>query len=247
MEQAQTKRSDHAATYNNGVAGWVHRDRLKHLMSIVGDLDLQDEGQLADFGCSDGFVLSRLRERDAFANWNFTGFDNKQPHLEAARLRALDAEFELADLNLPTPELRHRFDLVLCLETLEHVGNFRAALSNVIGAARPGGVVIISVPNETGLPGTIKYAGRRLTRRNPYGDFFKTQSERRYVTDLILGRQLDTYRQPERWGWGPHLGFDIDVFEGHLRDAHIGKRCELVRRTKTGRVGFNVFYVLRVM
>lgn len=241
------QRSDHAATYRKGTAKWVHRNRLGNLIEILDGLPHQDDGHLCDLGCSDGFILSQLRELPALEAWHFSGFDNKANHIDAAQARQIrDTEFATADLNLPNPELRGRFDLTLCLETLEHVGNYRAGLKNVVSATRSGGHIIISVPNESGLAGVVKYAGRRFTRRNPYGDFFKERSERQYVKDLVLGRRLDTYRQPERWGWAPHLGFDVSVFEEHLKSTYVGKKCDLLERRSTGGIGFNLFYVLEV-
>ncbi len=247
MTQTKQLRSDHAATYESGLASWIHKNRLKHLTDVLDMLDLDPSGELCDLGCSDGFILSQLRDLPALGSWSFNGFDNKQHHIDAAVRRPIgNTEFGIADLNLPTTELHGRFDLVLCLETLEHVGSFRSGLKNVLKAGRPGAHVVISVPNETGPAGLVKYLGRRLTRHNPYGDFFKTRSEREYVIDLVRGRPLDLYRQPERWGWGPHLGFDLHVFEQHLTDTYVGDHCDLIERRKTGVLGFNVFYVLKV-
>lgn len=53
-----------------------------------------------------------------------------------------------ADVTLGLPrEMRGAFDVALCLEVLEHVREYRAALASAASALRPGGQLLLSAPS----------------------------------------------------------------------------------------------------
>lgn len=238
----------HQDTYGTkGVSGYIHRQRRAAIGRLFEGLPLSDSGRLADFGCSNGYIIEHLQQSVlAGRDWQYTGFDHNEDLLEEGRKKHLPAtEFFWIDLNTPTPTLDERFDIVTSFETMEHVGDCEAAVSNLYRACVPGGHVILGIPNEVGLPGLAKYLGRRLSRRDAYGDFFDDRSEWRYVVALLTGRRIDGFRKPVREGWGPHLGFDARVFEHHLMAEYVdARRCELLARAPT-RGAFNILYVLR--
>ena len=123
----------------------------------------------------------------------------------------------------PQQDRRHttsRFDLVTCFETLEHVGHVHNAIETLLASCKAGGTLIISVPNEIGLPGLIKYASRKLFRKRPYKGFFRETSEARYVWSLLAGKSISEFRSPSAEGWGPHLGFDWRVVLDHLNTSN---------------------------
>jgi 2-polyprenyl-3-methyl-5-hydroxy-6-metoxy-1,4-benzoquinol methylase len=133
----------------------------------------------------------------------------------------------------------------LCLETLEHTGNFINALTNLYLSCKVNGLLIISIPNEKGIPGIIKYFGRKLLRRKAYGDFFKNQSELKYFRNLVLNKPIDKFRSQELLMWGPHLGFDWQVFQKHLVTQFIQEnKLELLSRQETV-MKFGIIYILR--
>ena len=138
-----------------------------------------------------------------------------------------------------------KFTLCTSFETLEHVGDFRTALSTIVACCAPGGFVLVSIPVEKGLPGLVKLLGRPLVRRRPYGRFFRRRGRLSYARDAALGRDIEHYRRPTKGGWGPHLGFDCDRFEEFLHEHLVAEgRCTLERRVRT-LGGFNRLYLLR--
>ena len=178
--------------------------------------------------------------------WEFSGVDHATPYVEAARRRAIPgASFAEFDLDVPDAKLPDAFDLVLCLETLEHTGNYRVGLRNLARATGPGGHLIISVPNELGAHGLVKFFGRKLVRRDVYEGFFRGGPEGPYLRALMTGADLEAFRDPPRHGWGEHLGFDLRRFEESLRaellrdDAFV-----MIRRIKTA-AGFGRSYLFR--
>lgn len=155
------------------------------------------------------------------------GFDHSTELLAAARLRNLrNAIFEYVDLNEPPLRTKHRFDIVTCFETLEHVGKLNNAIDTLLNSCKAGGTLIISVPNELGLPGLLKYLARKIFRRRPYDGFFHEQSEVRYVWHLITGRSISLFRSRDTDHWGAHLGFDWRLVLNHLAESD---SCRVLR------------------
>ena len=156
---------DHELSYRGvSLRAFLHRARLRAILRTLERAALGETGRVADFGCSNGFILSELRARRfPYPAWELWGFDHAPPYVEAATKRAIPgARFEPFDLDLPEDQPALPFDLVLCLETLEHTGNYRNGLPKLARATRPGGYLLISVPNERGLPGVLKFFGRRV-------------------------------------------------------------------------------------
>ncbi|HVL93791.1 MAG TPA: hypothetical protein VM264_10665, partial [Acidimicrobiales bacterium] len=53
----------HARTYEGiGPAAIVHRKRLAAIEQLLGRIEVGSSGEVADFGCSDGFILSVLQD-----------------------------------------------------------------------------------------------------------------------------------------------------------------------------------------
>jgi len=220
---------------------------LASIFSALRHAGLGSEGRIADFGCSNGFILAELRAGPfPHPGWELSGFDHATPYIDAARRRNIPgATFQPFDLDTPGEEPPGLFDLVLCLETLEHTGNYRSGLGKLARATRPGGFLLITVPNERGIPGVVKFFGRKVLMRKKYENFFLGRPQGPYIRALLLGRDLEPFRQPPRHGWGDHLGFDRVRFEAALSAALLEDGSfELVVKRRTA-LGFGRLYLLR--
>lgn len=237
----------HERSYRGfGLAQLVHRARLTRVLRLVGDLTLPEAGTLADLGCSNGFIISQLKN-NVFRNkdYRYFGFDHSRELLAAARQKKIEgATFHHMDLNKVDLTWNNQFDAVMCLETLEHVGDYRSALQNVVSMCRPGGSIIISIPNERGLPGILKYFARKLLRRRAYRDFFAHQSELKYIRHLFFALPIEGFRDRATAGWGPHLGFDWKVFREHLLATYVSNSALQMVSESSSFLKFNLFYVL---
>ena len=166
-----------------------------------------------------------------------------------ARERGLDkTSFEQRDLNLKPPHDvdGERFDIVTCFEPLEHVADYRRSFEHLVAAAKPGGVIIVAVPNETGLPGLAKFCGRYVSRSDPYGDFFEDQSRARYIGRLVAGSWIEGFRKTTTKGYGPHLGFDYRLLLDHVDATYVADgRLSLIEQ-QTAYLGMNMLLVYRV-
>lgn len=98
------------------------------------------QGVLADVGCGTGNLWGELKTDFEY----YLGVD-------AVRYEGFpeDAEFFLTDLNTtPWPVPSHRADVVVAVETIEHLENPRAFMRELVRIARPGGWVIVTTPNQ---------------------------------------------------------------------------------------------------
>jgi SAM-dependent methyltransferase len=65
---------------------------------------------------------------------------------------------EIADLNHQSlPYTANRFALVTCVETIEHLENFRAMVREIFRVLKPGGLAVISTPNVLNLRSRMRY------------------------------------------------------------------------------------------
>jgi 2-polyprenyl-3-methyl-5-hydroxy-6-metoxy-1,4-benzoquinol methylase len=96
-----------------------------------------------DIGCGGGFIAERLRNQGC----HIIGIDRDPALLERARsfcdeVIEHDLEGDIGALNLPTA-----FDAVVMADVLEHLREPEALLVAAGNLLRPGGSVVLSVPN----------------------------------------------------------------------------------------------------
>ena len=199
---------------------WVHRLRLNRVLGVLARHG-RGAASWADVGCSNGFVVARALARGVVRPARIVGFDHSEGLLALARGRGLPGvEFRRVNVcsEPPDPE---RFELVTCLETLEHVADWRAALRHLVARVAPGGLLVLTMPNELGAPGLVKLAARPLVRRRPYAGFFRRVSPWRYAVRVATGGEIESFRAPGSAGYGPHLGFDWRRVVAHVDAAYV--------------------------
>jgi SAM-dependent methyltransferase len=149
---------------------------------------LPERGRLLDVGAAAGFFLHAARE----SGWEVQGVE------PSARLR--DYARQELGLELAGPTLRHAsfpdasFDAATLWDTLEHVADPRAELSELHRVLKPGGLLAISYPDISDP--FARLFGRRW--------WFFLSHHLYYFTPGTLARLL---RQAgfEPVSWGPHF------------------------------------------
>ncbi len=238
----------HEQTYKGiNPVSLIHRSRLKSILRLFHHIPLKQQGTLADFGCSNGFILEELQKHVLSGKeYRYVGYDHAKELLKLAKQRRLkNTSFEYIDLNKVKSYWHEQYDIATCFETLEHTGDFRNAFITIYHATQANGYILISIPNEKGIPGLLKFFGRKMVRKNPYADFFPNQNEATYVKHLLLNKPIDIFRQPEAEGWGPHLGFDWKVFEDFIRDDFLNKNKLVILKKIKIFGGFNFLYLFK--
>jgi 2-polyprenyl-6-hydroxyphenyl methylase/3-demethylubiquinone-9 3-methyltransferase len=132
--------------------------------------------QVLDVGCGGGI----LSESMARAGAQVLGIDLAQAVLDVAELHALEAKIEVQyravaaeDLAVERPAA---FDVVTCMEMLEHVPDPAATLTALAQLVKPGGDVIVSTLNRSPRAFAVAILGAEyLARVLPRGthDYLK--------------------------------------------------------------------------
>jgi len=69
-----------------------------------------------------------------------------------------EQDVAVVDLNrAPLPFVDNRFALVSCIETIEHLENFRGLVREIYRVLQPGGLAVISTPNILNLRSRLRY------------------------------------------------------------------------------------------
>jgi 2-polyprenyl-3-methyl-5-hydroxy-6-metoxy-1,4-benzoquinol methylase len=127
--------AEHDATH------WWYRARRTVLASLIArKVDLPPSARILEIGCGTGHNLAML---SGFGNVDAIEIDDHSRGIAAQRLgRDVGAS--------PLPELTGvadlSYDMIAILDVLEHVEDDRAALEAIARRLRPGGTILITVP-----------------------------------------------------------------------------------------------------
>ena len=104
--------------------------------------------RVLDFGCGGGILTEALAKAGA----NITGIDMAPKSIEVAKLHRhesdLDIEYQLTNLEDYAASHAGEFDVVTCLEVLEHVPSPAAVIENCKAVLKPGGHLFLSTINR---------------------------------------------------------------------------------------------------
>ncbi|MDP3955340.1 MAG: class I SAM-dependent methyltransferase, partial [bacterium] len=113
---------------------------------------------ILDVGCGEGHLLERLQK--AKKDNKYYGIDVIPLAINQAKERCPFANIEMGDI-YETKYSNEFFDVVVCTEVLEHIFDFKLALKEMERILKPGGVLIITFPNEVLWTISRFFLGRR--------------------------------------------------------------------------------------
>ena len=141
-----------------------------------------------DIGCGGGILSEALAKAGA----DVTGIDLADAALQVARLHALESgvkvDYQLISAEQFAAQHTEQFDLVTCLEMLEHVPDPAAVVKAAAQTLKPGGTMIISTLNrnlKSWLLGIVaaEYIVRWVPKGTHQHDKFIQPSELLRMTD----------------------------------------------------------------
>jgi SAM-dependent methyltransferase len=141
------------------VAGGYAVDRLNWTLDTF--LQSSNLGKVLEVGCGDGAMLQILANRKI----EVVGVDASSSGIDRCLVAGLRAQcLDVSTDALPFPD--DSFDVVICLETFEHLMNPHFALQEIRRTLRSGGIFLCSIPNpRTGhpylYPGLFEYKNFR--------------------------------------------------------------------------------------
>ncbi len=135
--------------------------RLQYVERLAG----LGHQQVLDVGCGGGI----LSESMARAGARVLGIDLAQPLLDVAQLHALEGKVEVEYRAVAAEDLAAErpgaFDVVTCMEMLEHVPDPAVTLAALAKLVRPGGDVVVSTLNRNPLAFAVAIVGAEYIAR----------------------------------------------------------------------------------
>ena len=114
---------------------WWHRAK-RHLVKQF--LPTQRKLRILDIGCGTGKLLQELS-----ASGSVWGVDSSTQAIAFCRRRGIKQVYQQ---QLPRLQLKQKFDVITCLDVLEHVADDTAALQVINQLLKPHGRLILTVP-----------------------------------------------------------------------------------------------------
>jgi 2-polyprenyl-6-hydroxyphenyl methylase/3-demethylubiquinone-9 3-methyltransferase len=124
-----------------------------------------EAAQVLDVGCGGGILSEAMARAGAIV----LGIDLSRPVLDVAELHALEGKVAVEYRAVSAEDLAQErpaaFDLVTCMEMLEHVPDPAASVQALAALARPGGDVIVSTLNRNPLAFAVAIVGAEYIAR----------------------------------------------------------------------------------
>ncbi len=141
-EVNQRQSQDIKDQHRNPIISLLEGHRRRSLVRFVA---AQPGDHIADVGCETGFIAAMLAPQAG----HVTCIDIDPAMLEIARQRIQAENVDFRAGNVEALSLDDaQFEVVLASEILEHVPDIRAALGELVRVTRPGGRIILSLPND---------------------------------------------------------------------------------------------------
>ena len=132
----------------NGNYKILHKINPLRLNFILNNFKNPLNKHVLDIGCGGGLISELLAKKNA----HVTGIDENKNNIKQAKLHAkknlLNINYQTKSLDIFCKKNKKKFDLVLCLEVLEHVKNVEETVRKISKLIKPGGTLIVSTINR---------------------------------------------------------------------------------------------------
>lgn len=127
----------------DAVESYLDPEFYERLIDLLRTHGVEYDGKrVADVGCGTGGLLKALRNR--FQPLSLTGFEYSENAIAIARSQVPGIEFCYFDVYEGSSQ---QFEVIFCVEVLEHLLHPDAALRNVLDMLADSGTALLTVPN----------------------------------------------------------------------------------------------------
>lgn len=208
------------------------RSRNRLIVALTSQLSRSGE-EFLEVGCGTGYVLRALARE---CGLRVTGSELFPEGLRYARVRVPEAE--LVELDAREMPYREDFDLAGAFDVLEHVDDDLGVLRGMHRALRPGGRLLLTVPQHPSLwsdADELAHHVRRYRRRELVGRVeeagFEVLRTTSFVASLLPAMAAARWRQ--RLSRRPYDAAAELVPSGPVNrglESLLGLECALIRR-----------------
>ena len=167
--------------------GYIREQALAHFGRAVQVRSPFGGLRALDIGCGGGLLCEPLVRQ----GFEVAGLDAAPENIAVARDHAAGAglavDYRGGSAEALAADLPGQFDLITCLEVIEHVADIDSFLAAIATLLAPGGLLILSTPNRTALSYAVLIVGaERVARVIPAG----AHDWNKFVTPDELGVAL---------------------------------------------------------
>ena len=101
--------------------------------------------QVLDLGCGGGILSEALATAGAMV----TGIDIEANLIDVAKTHAEQSGLDIDYQVLNVSDLKQKFDVIVCMEMLEHVENPLEIITSMAACLKPGGLIFLSTINRS--------------------------------------------------------------------------------------------------
>ena len=127
----------------------LHKINPLRLEFILNNFDKSiKKKDVLDIGCGGGLISELLAKKNA----NVTGIDENIYNIKQARehvkMSSIKIDYKNQSLDTFYKKNKKKYDLILCLEVLEHVNDVKKTLDKISELMKPGATLILSTINR---------------------------------------------------------------------------------------------------
>lgn len=123
--------------------------RIQYIKDAISKFKISiDTAKILDVGCGGGLISLPL----AHLSKNVTAIDASEKNIEVAKIQAKKQSVKIKLLNATTSEMlrkRAKYDVVISLEVIEHVADYKVFLSELTRLTHEESIIIISTINRS--------------------------------------------------------------------------------------------------
>ncbi len=178
--------------------------------------------KMLDVGCGGGIVCEPLTRLGAIV----TGIDASAEAIKIAETHAHEQNLTIDYLCDDLKNLENTYDLVTCLEVVEHVDDLKTFSQDLVHKLNPDGVLILSTLNRTVFSYVVGILGAEyLTRKVPVGthnwqkfvepsELVALMESQGLKTISLKGLNYSLYKREWYLGGGLHMNYLAGFIKG---------------------------------